>query len=391
VNVRVSGRRSAGSGSPAPMLAACSVMLVAAFGVQVLVYAHGGHTSISDIPRLVLSRDLTPSHWPYFDRVLEYPVLAGLLLGAAVTIRPGPFGALTVVAALASGVVLVVTWLLARRFGGRAWRWAVGTPLLLYAFQNWDVFAIAALVVGLLAFEHRRDRAAGVAFGIGTAVKLFPLVVVPPLAALRWAQGDRRGARHLVVASLATCALVNAPIALLRPAHWWWTYSFQSSRQATWGSAWFYLLRMTGLPVHGATGAHVANVVATLALVGGLAWLVVRTMRTGLDPFAAAGAAVAICMLANKVYSPTYDLWLVVFFVAVPISRRLWLTFCAVDLAVFAVVYGYFDGPLHIDVVRALLPALVVLRTAVLLTFVVRATEQPSVARAHAPALSGSR
>jgi uncharacterized membrane protein len=372
------------------MLAACSLTLAVAFALQALAYAHGGHDSISDIPRLVLHRDLTPSQWPYFDRVLEYPVLAGLLLGAAVTIRPGPFGALSVVAVLASAVVLVVTWLLARRFGARAWRWAIGTPLLLYAFQNWDVFAVAALVVGMLAFERRRDRAAGVAFGVGAALKLFPLVVVPPLAALRWAQGDRRGARQLVVASLVTCAAVNLPIALLRPAHWWWTYSFQSSRQATWGSAWFYLLRMAGLPVHGASGAHVANLVAAAALVGGLGWLVVRTARVPLEPFAVAGAAVAIFVLANKVYSPTYDLWLVVFFVALPISRRLWLTFCLVDVAVFAVVYGYFDGPLHVDVVRTVLPALVVLRTAVLLTFVVRATEQRSVARARAPALSGS-
>ena len=127
-----------------------------------------------------------------------------------------------------------------------------------------------------------------------------------------------------------------------------------------------------------------------LALVGGLAWLALRTVRLRLDPFAVAGAAVAICILANKVYSPTYDLWLVAFFVAVPVSRRLWLTFCLVDLGVFAVVYGYFDGPLHVDVVRAVLPALVVLRTAGLLTFVVRATEQPSLAPARVPALSGS-
>ena len=81
----------------------------------------------------------------------------------------------------------------------------------------------------------------------------------------------------------------------------------------------------------------------------------------------------AIGILANKVYSPTYDVWLVAFFVMLPLGRRLWLSFCAVDLAVFAVVYGYFDGPLHLDVVRTLLPVLVVLRTAVLLTIVLRA------------------
>ena len=38
-------------------------------------------------------------------------------------------------------------------------------------------------------FERGRDRTAGMAFGLGAAVKLFPLVVVPPLAARRWVDG----------------------------------------------------------------------------------------------------------------------------------------------------------------------------------------------------------
>jgi uncharacterized membrane protein len=373
------------------MLAACTLLLVAAFGLQVATYRHGGHTSLSDVPRLVLSRHLTPGHWPGIDRVLEYPVLAGLIVGVAVAIAPGPFGALTVVAVLAGLVTLGITWLLARRFGARAWRWAIGTPVLLFAFQNWDMFAVGAMVVGLLAFERHRDRAAGAAFGIGAAVKLFPLVVVPPLCALRWLRGDRRGARRLAGSALVTLVVVNAPFAITHRSSWWWPYSFQSARQATWGSAWFYVLRMAGLPVHGAAGAHVANVVSAIALVAGITWLVVRVSRYDLDLFAVAGAAVAIFILADKIYSPTYDVWLVAFFVMIPLGRRLWLTFCAVDLAVFAVVYGYFVGPLNIEVVHALLPALVVLRTAVLFTVVVRATEPPSPVGAELPALAASR
>lgn len=373
------------------MLAACGLVLLAGFSLQLVAYGHGGRSSISDIPHLVLSRDLTPGHWPYIDRVLEYPVLAGLLLGAAVSIGSGPFGTFALIAVLAGLATLGVTWLLARRFGTRAWRWAIGTPVLLYAFQNWDVFAVGALVLGLLAFERRRDRAAGVMFGLGAAVKLFPLVVVPPLAALRWMHGDRQGARRLVVSAVATFAVVNAPFALLHPAHWWWTYSFQSSRQATWGSAWFYLLRMAGLPVLGTNGALIANVVGAVALLVGLTWLIARTARADLDAFAVAGAAVAIFILANKVYSPAYDVWLVAFFVMVPLARRLWLTFCAVDLAVFAVIYGHFDGPVHLDVVRAVLPVLVVLRTAVLLTIVLRATEPTAPIRVNVPVLAGSR
>jgi hypothetical protein len=122
-----------------------------------------------------------------------------------------------------------------------------------------------------------------------------------------------------------------------------------------------------------------------------VAWSVTRTVRLDLHAFAVAGAAVTIFVLADKVHSPTHDLWLVAFFVMLPLSRRLWLSICTVDLAVFAVVYGHFVGPLHVDVVRTLLPVLVVLRAAVLLTVVIRATQPAARAPVRVPALEGSR
>ena len=79
----------------------------------------------------------------------------------------------------------------------------------------------------------------------------------------------------------------------------------------------------------------------------------------GSTPFVAAAAAVTIFILCNKVYSPTYDVWLVVFFVLLPVSRRLWVTFCAVDLAVCLTVYGYFHGVDSRAFVHAVLPWLV--------------------------------
>ena len=113
---------------------------------------------------------------------------------------------------------------------------------------------------------------------------------------------------------------------------------------------------------------------ALVVLVAGLGWLVRHVVRHPTDPFSAAAAAVAIFVLANKVYSPTYDVWLVVFFVMVPFSRRLWLTFCAVDLAIFVTVYGYFHQLHGAALVRTLLPALVAVRTVTLLVVIGQAT-----------------
>jgi hypothetical protein len=181
-------------------------------------------------------------------------------------------------------------------------------------------------------------------------------------------------------------AAVNLPILAANPSGWWWPSAFQGRRNATWGSAWFYLFRLADVPVHGAAGAQLANRVAVVVLVGALGWLIVVTMRHQLAPFAAAAAAVAIFVLSNKVYSPTYDLWLVVFFVLLPLSRRLWVTFCAVDLAVFITVYGSFHGLHSAQFVRTVLPVLVAVRTAVLLIIVLRSIRPAGIPTGARPA-----
>jgi uncharacterized membrane protein len=363
---------------PMVMIAATFGLLLAGLVLQLGVYGHGGHAAISDLPRVFLHRGIGPNSLPYVDRPVEYPVLAGVLLYLAALIWSSPLGVLLVTALAASTVCVAITVALERRFGARAWRWALGAPVLLYAFQNWDVFAIGALLAGLLAYERQRDTEAGIAFGLGAAIKLFPAVVVPPLVALRWARGDRSGARRLALSTAATLAIVNLPVLLANPSGWWWPFAFQSRRNATWGTAWFYILRNLHVPVAGTAGARVANLVALAALVAALGWLVVVTISRRLGPFHAAAAAIALFVLCNKVYSPTYDLWLVIFFVMLPLSRRLWLTFCAVDLAVFATVYGYFHGIDSVAFVRAVLPVLVVIRTGALLAIVIAATRRPA-------------
>ena len=367
------------------MVAATLGMLAAAFAIQLLVYDHGGHTSLSDLPHVFLHRGIGLHALPYADRVLEYPVGAGWLLYLAAVIAPSPMGVLVATAIGATVLCVVITIVLERRCGPRAWRWAVGTPVLLFAFQNWDIFAIAAMLFGLLAFERRRDGMAGALLALGIAIKLFPVVLLPPLVALRLAQGDRRGAGRLIAGSAAVMIALNGPLALVNFRGWWWPVAFQGRRDATWGSIWPYVYRLLGVANHGAPAAHMANVVSLLALTIGIGWLTVRAAQRRLEAASLAGAAVAIFLVCNKVYSPTYDVWLVVFFALLPVSRRLWLVFCAVDLAVYLTVFGYFHQVDSLHFVRDVLPALVVVRTATLVWFIARVAG-PGAQRATAGA-----
>ena len=369
------------------MVAATLGVLLVGITLQLLVYGNGGRSSLSDLPHLALGRGIGPGAFPYVDRALEYPVGSGILLYLATLVSATPMGVLLVTAVASGGLCVGITVALERRVGTRAWRWAVGLPVLLFAFQNWDVFAIAAMVFGLLAFERREDTRAGALIGLGAFIKLFPIFLLPPLAAVRWAQGDRRGAaRLLIVGAVSFCAL-NLPVAIASPSGWWWPIKFQGLRHATWGSVWHYAYRFVGAPISGPNGARFANGVSMAALAIGLGWLTVLAARRRLDPIPVAAAAIAIFLLANKVYSPTYDLWLVPFFVLLPIRRRIWLAFCAVDLAVYVFVFGYFHGLTSLAQVHAVLPFLVFGRAAILIGVIVGATrrpvfEQPNLVRA---------
>jgi len=350
------------------MVLAMLLTLVIGLAIELAFWGSNGRYTISDLPRVFLHRGVGPGAFPYIDRVIEYPVAAGLMLYAAALVAPSSLGILLVTAVAAGAVCVRITISLERRFGRRAWRWALAMPLALYAFQNWDVFAIAAMLVGLVAFERHRNTASGAALGLGAAIKLFPAVLIPPLVAMRWAQGDRRGARQLAVSGAAMFAAFNLPVMIASPHGWSWTFAFQSQRHATWGTLWYWVYRPFGI-----NSASLGNTMSFAVMAIGIGAVTVFATRVRLQPAAIAAIAVVIFVLSNKVYSPTYDLWVVPFFVLLPIERRLWLGFCAVDLAIFVNVYGHFHGLQSAGVALAVMPFLVVTRAVILVKLAMEA------------------
>ena len=90
---------------------------------------------------------------------------------------------------------LLTAALLAWLAGLRSWWFALAPPLVLYAFHNWDLFAVcadggrvlgaAARRVGRPAAGRRRGRplvVAAVALGVGAAFKIYPMMFALPVA-----------------------------------------------------------------------------------------------------------------------------------------------------------------------------------------------------------------
>ncbi|XVV03787.1 hypothetical protein ACQPW3_41895 [Actinosynnema sp. CA-248983] len=116
----------------------------------------------SDIQHLWIGRDVDRHVFPYvhgsidskgvlIGGTVEYPVLTGLLIWAGAIFASTDAAFLLFSALLMAPFGLATAWLLGKLSRWRALLWAVGPPMVLYAFHNWDlpvVFcAVAAVYV----------------------------------------------------------------------------------------------------------------------------------------------------------------------------------------------------------------------------------------------------
>ncbi len=353
-----------------------ALTLVGSAVLQLAVYRNGGHDALGDIPGRFFAWRLRPDALPYLDRPVEYPAVIGAVgyLTALVGRTATSFFALT--ALMSAGLAFFMTRLLHSHAPDRILRWAAGLPVLLYAFHNWDLFAMVPAVLGILAYRRGADRCAGAWLGLGFSTKLFPGLMLAPLVVARWCEGDRRGARRLAASGIGVTLAVNAPVALASWSGWSFPARFQGARRATWGSL---ISWITSPPwdvpqiTEFADPASTANIIAFVLLGLGLAAVTVLGVRRRLDAAAIGVAAVAVFLLSNKVYSPNYDFWLVPFFVLVPFARRQWVAFCAADLGMFVVVFGRFHGLVEPSVAGNLVPVFTFSRAVILVWLIATA------------------
>jgi uncharacterized membrane protein len=223
----------------------------------------------SDIQHLWIGRDIDRHVFPYVNGsitpegqlvggTVEYPVLTGLLIWAGALFAENDAGFLLGSALLMAPFGLVTGWLLGRLARWRALVWALGPPVVLYAFHNWDLPVVACAVAAVFVVHGwRTDRSlaqrgviAGVLLGLGFAFKLYPGAFVLPLAlyvltAARPGGLDWRAALRVPVAAAVTVVLVNLPFLVAGYEGWRASFMFQQLRKVdfTTNSIWFWGFR----------------------------------------------------------------------------------------------------------------------------------------------------
>jgi uncharacterized membrane protein len=328
------------------------------------------HACYTDAVPLFSVHGLDTGRVPYLDSPVEYPVLTGGFMELSAVVARG-YDHLTqrfsllpsvppvqsyfaVTCLLLSLGALVVTRAVLALAGRRPWDAAmIGlSPLLLVeAFINWDLFAIALTTLAMWAWARRHPVLAGVLFGLGTAAKLYPVLLLGVLFVLCLRAGRLRSWWPAAAAAAGTWLVVNLPIALVAPHNWARFYSLSGSRPANPETLWKLALTVThdrilDGPLAAGQPPHVLNAVVAVVLglaAAGVAWLILAAPLRPRFP-QVAFLMVAAFLEINKVWSPQYSLWLLPLLVLARPRWRSLLIWQVLEALVWLATMLYYLG-----------------------------------------------
>lgn len=348
----------------------------------------------NDIQPLFIFRGVANGLLPYVDAQYEYPVLTGLFMDLAGRVLRGlamvsdiansneNYFQVTVLM-LAPFAFFVTASLRPRVTSRRLLMWSIGSPLVLYAFHNWDLIAVALAAVAIAGIEDRRDDLGSSALAAGASAKLYPLFLLPGVLLERWSRGDRSSAVRIMTGFVAVFVLLNLPWVVLssgvgpvfdRPEivslaqqlelrdpesnGWMGIWNFHAARYPDFGTVWFWIAHhlkavfpseFWRVPIEGQSSGYkdFVSITSLLLFAGGSLWMLWagwRRQKTEAEfPLISVSLGIlAIFLLVSKVHSPQYALWLVPLLAMLNIPWRYVVAYFVADLGVFVSGFYYF-------------------------------------------------
>ena len=378
----------------------------------------------NDIIPLFSGRGLDTGGFPYayswqeddVTRYLEYPVLTGYFQGimgwlARVSYAPVEAVSKYLVPVPMAGWYFILTVLVLSLFwvatvrmacalaGRRIWdiMLVAASPLVLvHAFTNWDILAIFFAVAGLLLFARGRTAWAGVAIGLGTATKLWPLFLLGAIIVLALRLRRFRALIIVAITTAVTWLVVNLPVMLAYPEAWNEFNRLNSTRSWEWTTIYAVAARLTLFDGFDPDGAEVPQILNTVSLalfiascvaIAILGLVVKRQPRMAELVF----LIIAAFLLFNKVWSPQYSLWLVIPAVLAFPRWRLLLTWMAVDMLVWPVLMWHMHGADNNGLPAEFLDVVVLTRTGLIVVLVVCVVRQMLGKNLPGQQISGDR
>jgi len=265
------------------------------------------HACYSDIPALFGARGLDTHQWPYAsaNNSVEYPVLTGVVmyLTSFAANTPASYFNINIFFLV---LLFLATVLLVRRIRPEfAYLVPVAPAMIASLFINWDLWAIATMLLAIYWFDRKQYLHSGLLLGVSISTKFLPIFLLIPILFIFWRENKIREAIKYIAITFATWLLINAPFALTTPTGWWRFYKLNLERGPDWGSIWLALQQL---------GVNFTNLnwLSILLLLIAFTTIAVLLFELQYTPTLASVSffVLASVMLASKVYSPQYVLWL---------------------------------------------------------------------------------
>jgi uncharacterized membrane protein len=265
------------------------------------------HACYSDLPALFEARGLKDNAWPYSsnENSVEYPVITGLVMYATSFLANSPISYFNINIFFLA-LLLITTVIIARRIRPEfAYLIPIAPAMIVSLYINWDLWAIATMMLAIYWFDQKKYLISALTLGLSISTKFLPIFLLLPIIFILWREKGLRQVIKYVATVALTWLVINLPFALTTPVGWWRFYKVNLERGPDWGSIWLALqelgLNLTNL-----------NYLSILLLLIGIASVTVLLFELRYIPTLASVAflILAAVMIASKVYSPQYVLWL---------------------------------------------------------------------------------
>ena len=186
---------------------------------------------------------------------------------------------------------------------------AVAPGIVLAGAINWDMWAVGLLALGMYCFSRNKLVLAGIFIGLGTATKLYPVLILGAVLLLALRSGRIRALLVTAGAAAGAWLAVNLPVAAANPDGW--KYFYQFTRGAAGGLQLTLVRLQPRRRPPGLEPARRPEAINSLALdlfllacvlIAVLALTAPRRPRLAQLAF----LIVAAFILTNKVYSPQF-------------------------------------------------------------------------------------
>ena len=265
------------------------------------------HACYSDLPALYGSRGLDTNSWPYSsdDNSVEYPVVTAMVMYATSFAAKSPASYFNVNIFFLI-LLFIATLIVVRKIRPEfAYLSAIAPAMIASLFINWDLWGIATMMLAIYWFDRKQYLYSALILALSISTKFLPIFLLIPIAFILWRDTKLKELVKYVAVVAATWLAINAPFALTTPTGWWRFFKLNLERGADWGSIWLALQQL-GLSLTN------LNYLSILVLLIALTSVAIVLFELKYTPTLASVAFIvmAAVMIASKVYSPQFVLWL---------------------------------------------------------------------------------